>query len=241
MQRARARSSRTSECWAFGANPNRISSSDRGRPDRVSLDQCPCLVFPGRPCLVFPGRRCTAVNCNPNCNLGCDLGCALGVLVALLLVVSGIGAYAPPFLGVHPLAVGHPPGSGLGPAGEGQRPTGRTIWTRMAWSAGLARVDGGRDDRSTSATRRQPDRFAAIIPEPERPCRRQWLDSRPRRPLSRSSESMPLTWRLRRRRQRPTGLTGSGSHRHSCPGLGGWPPAIPPACWHGSTVVMLGF
>jgi len=32
------------------------------------------------------------------------------VLVALVLVVFCIGANAPPFAGVHPLAVGHPPG-----------------------------------------------------------------------------------------------------------------------------------
>ena len=43
----------------------------------------------------------------------------LQVLIALVLVVSCIGANAPPFPWVHPLAVGHPPGSGLGPAGEG--------------------------------------------------------------------------------------------------------------------------
>ncbi len=43
-----------------GANPNRISSSDRGRPDRFKLDQ---LLR-----LDLPGWRCTAVNCNPNCN-----------------------------------------------------------------------------------------------------------------------------------------------------------------------------
>jgi hypothetical protein len=40
--------------------PNRISSSGRGRSDRFKLDQ------PTRP--VFSGRRRTAVNCNPNCN-----------------------------------------------------------------------------------------------------------------------------------------------------------------------------
>jgi hypothetical protein len=48
----------------------------------------------------------------------------------------GTGANAPPSLGVHPLAVGHPPGSGLGPAGEGGaprcltdlRPRGRVCW-----------------------------------------------------------------------------------------------------------------
>ena len=42
------------------------------------------------------------------------------VLVVLALVVSRYWrerATLP--LGVHPLAVGHPPGSGLGPAGEG--------------------------------------------------------------------------------------------------------------------------
>jgi hypothetical protein len=52
-------------------------------------------------------------------------GCAtvLQVPAALVLVVSpGIGACAPPFPGVHPLAVGHPPGSGLGSAGEGGAP-----------------------------------------------------------------------------------------------------------------------
>jgi hypothetical protein len=35
---------------------NRISSSDRGRPDRFNLDQCP---WP-----VLRGPSCTAVNCN---------------------------------------------------------------------------------------------------------------------------------------------------------------------------------
>jgi hypothetical protein len=40
--------------------PNRISSSDRGRPDRFKLDQ--------RASPVCLGRHCTAVNCNPNCN-----------------------------------------------------------------------------------------------------------------------------------------------------------------------------
>jgi hypothetical protein len=49
---------------------------------------------------------------------GC--GKVLQVLIALVLVVSCMWrerATLPP--GVHPLAVGHPPGSGLGPAGEG--------------------------------------------------------------------------------------------------------------------------
>jgi hypothetical protein len=41
-------------------------------------------------------------------------GTALQVLVALVLVVFCIGAKAPLFRGVHPLAVGHPPGGGLG-------------------------------------------------------------------------------------------------------------------------------
>lgn len=41
------------------ANPNRISSSGHGCPDRFKLDQ------PSRP--VFPGWYCTVVNCNPNC------------------------------------------------------------------------------------------------------------------------------------------------------------------------------
>jgi hypothetical protein len=45
---------------ADGREPNRISSSDGGRPDRFRLDQCPCPVL--------PGRRRTVVNCNPNCN-----------------------------------------------------------------------------------------------------------------------------------------------------------------------------
>ena len=41
----------------------------------------------------------------------------------LVLAVSRIGANAPPFpWGVHPLAVGHPPGSGLGPPDEGGAP-----------------------------------------------------------------------------------------------------------------------
>ena len=39
------------------------------------------------------------------------------LLVALVLVVSCNGANAPPFLEVHPLAVGHPPGSGPSPLG----------------------------------------------------------------------------------------------------------------------------
>ena len=44
----------------------------------------------------------------------------LQVLVALVLDVSSVLARTRhPSLGVHPLAVGHPPGSGLGPAGEG--------------------------------------------------------------------------------------------------------------------------
>jgi hypothetical protein len=43
-----------------GANPNRISSSGRGRPDRFSLDE--------RPGSVRLGRCRTVVNCNPNCN-----------------------------------------------------------------------------------------------------------------------------------------------------------------------------
>ena len=37
--------------------PNRISSSDRGRPDRFKLDQ------PSR--MVLCRRPCTVVNCNP--------------------------------------------------------------------------------------------------------------------------------------------------------------------------------
>jgi hypothetical protein len=40
----------------MGVNPNRISSSGRGRPDRFNLDQRPWLV-PREP-------SCTAVNCN---------------------------------------------------------------------------------------------------------------------------------------------------------------------------------
>ena len=43
------------------ANPNRISSSARGCPDRFNLDQPPWSVFAGWPR--------TVVNCNPNCNL----------------------------------------------------------------------------------------------------------------------------------------------------------------------------
>ena len=42
--------------------PNRISSSGRGSPDRFRLDQ--------RRWPVFPGRHRMRVNCNPNCNLG---------------------------------------------------------------------------------------------------------------------------------------------------------------------------
>jgi len=44
-----------------GVNPNRISSSGHGRPDRFRLDQLP------RP--VLAERHRTMVNCNPNCNL----------------------------------------------------------------------------------------------------------------------------------------------------------------------------
>ena len=47
----------------------------------------------------------------------------LQVLVALVLDVSSVLARTRhPSLGVHPLAVGHAPGSGLGPAGEGGAP-----------------------------------------------------------------------------------------------------------------------
>jgi hypothetical protein len=44
--------------------PNRISSSDRGRPDRFKPDQCPCSILAGRPYKVL--------NCNLNCNPGRD-------------------------------------------------------------------------------------------------------------------------------------------------------------------------
>ena len=44
------------------------------------------------------------------------------MVVVLVLVVSGIGANAPTSPGVHPLAVGHPPGSGLAPVlADGER------------------------------------------------------------------------------------------------------------------------
>src|SRR5215831_205374 len=46
----------------MGANPNRISSSDRGRSDWFSLDQ---RLWP-----VLLGRPCTAVNCNPKLQPG---------------------------------------------------------------------------------------------------------------------------------------------------------------------------
>ena len=46
---------------AKGANPNCISSSGHGCPDRFRLDQ---LSWP-----VLAERHCTMVNCNPNCNL----------------------------------------------------------------------------------------------------------------------------------------------------------------------------
>ena len=63
-------------------------------------------------------------------------------------------------------------GVGLAPRVKVERPTGRTTLTRRAWSAGLARVDGGRDDQ------RDPNHLQLwsaipIIPEPERPRRRQ--------------------------------------------------------------------
>lgn len=48
-------------------DPNRISSSPQGRPDRFKLDQ--------RRWPVRPGRCCTAVNCNRICN-----PCALSAL-----------------------------------------------------------------------------------------------------------------------------------------------------------------
>jgi hypothetical protein len=41
-------------------NPNRISSSGRGRPKRFNLDR--------RQWLVLTGRFRTMVNCNPDCN-----------------------------------------------------------------------------------------------------------------------------------------------------------------------------
>jgi hypothetical protein len=48
------------------------------------------------------------------------------VLVALVLAVSLYRCERATLpLGVHPLAVGHPPGSGLGPAGEGGAHHGR--------------------------------------------------------------------------------------------------------------------
>jgi hypothetical protein len=63
-------------------NPNRISSSGRGCPDRFKLDQ---LRRPD-----FPGRRGTAVNCNPNCNRGLS---AWGVpwLVLAVLTLQQLG------------------------------------------------------------------------------------------------------------------------------------------------------
>ena len=60
-----------------GANPNRISSSGHGCPDRQRLDQ--------RPWLVLAERHCTMVNCNPNCNLAHD---SWAQLVAVFKIAS---------------------------------------------------------------------------------------------------------------------------------------------------------
>ena len=61
-----------------GANPNRISSSDRGRSDPFKLDQ--------RLCPVLPGRYRTAVNCNPNCNPN---AAGLASVLCVAAVLSG--------------------------------------------------------------------------------------------------------------------------------------------------------
>jgi len=61
-----------------GANPNRISSSGHGCPDRQRLDQ--------RPWLVLAERHCTMVNCNPNCNLAHDSWAQLVAVFKIAIV-----------------------------------------------------------------------------------------------------------------------------------------------------------
>jgi hypothetical protein len=72
-----------------------------------------------------------------------------------------------PNLLIIPSAV-DPPAREAGQAARVQmkRPTGRTIWTRVAWSAGLARVDGGRDDqpRSSRSQSAPPEAIKQIGP-----------------------------------------------------------------------------
>jgi hypothetical protein len=58
-------------------------------------------------------------------------------------------------------------GAGLAPWVKVERPTGRTTLTRGAWSARLARVDGGRDDQA----RPQPPRALVGNPRSSRSLR----------------------------------------------------------------------
>ena len=60
-------------------------------------------------------------------------------------------------------------GAGQAAPVQMERPAGRTIWTGAGWSAGLARVDGGRDDQPPATT---GPLAVSIIPEPECPRRR---------------------------------------------------------------------
>jgi hypothetical protein len=63
-------------------------------------------------------------------------------------------------------------GAGQAPAVQVERPTGRTTWTAGVWSAGLARVDGGRDDQPTQPltdAQAMADHPGAGAPPPEAP------------------------------------------------------------------------
>jgi hypothetical protein len=58
-----------------------------------------------------------------------------------------------PALLIIPSAVAPPAReTGQAPAVQVERPTERTTWTAGAWSAGLAHVDGGRDDQLRPST-----------------------------------------------------------------------------------------
>jgi hypothetical protein len=77
-----------------------------------------------------------------------------------------------PVLLIIPSAV-DPPARGAGQATrvKVERPTGRTTLTRVAWSARLARVDGGWDDQaSLSHSGKGSLSDLVIIPEPEAPA-----------------------------------------------------------------------